>query len=64
MLFKFELFDSAGEVMVCEGTEIRNEHKNDWQEALVPENETLIGFKVVSINWFITTIALVTAKSC
>jgi len=41
-LSKIELIDSDGYSTVSEGIERRTD--NNWQEASIPENETLIGF--------------------
>jgi len=41
-LIKIELTDSDGYLTVSEG--IERSGGSNWQEALIPENETLIGF--------------------
>ena len=47
--------------MVSEGIERRT--GNNWQEALIPEKETLIGFKVMNLaGKVIFGLAPVTAK--
>ena len=63
MLTQIQLIDSAGNMIASEGN-VHRESKLRWQEATIPENETLVGFKVLNVGHPLNGLALVTTKNC